>query len=268
MKDYKLLLAGLILLVLTAFIAIFTWLWTNNRKNTDPLPVMVSTNETVAVEDGGDEVLPQTLYIRAEEGLQAPLDDIIASFRSRYPRIQVSASYVPANVLLAVSKNEATKDSQLHSVFDTDVIIANEDLSTERIAPLQANIASASHKDPQHQTTGNTADTDVLDADKQDTDNAENDRKKIQTISTFNYAIKDEKALKGVVLTDSTTAISFRNFLLSSTGQQILEKYDYHNVDGYENSVDDLFKPTSRAKQPSGDNPVDVADALSNSQSQ
>ena len=264
MKDYKLLLAGLTLLVLTAFIAILTWLWTNNRKNTDPLPVMVSTNETAAAEDGGNEVLTQTLYIRVEEGLQVPLDDIIASFRSRYPRIQVSASYVPANVLLAVSENEATKDSQLHSVFDTDMIITNEDLSIERIAPLQANIASASHKDPQHQTTGNTADTDGLDADEQNTDNAENDRKKIQTISAFDYAIEDEKALQGIILTDSTTAISFRNFLLSSTGQEILEKYNYHNINGYKNSVNDLFKPTSRAKKATGDNPVDVADALSN----
>ncbi|MBI0425042.1 hypothetical protein [Psychrobacter sp. NG27] len=262
MKDYKLLLAGLILLLLTAFIAIFTWLWTNNRKNTDPLPVMVSTNESATVEDAGDEALNQTLYIRAEKNLQAPLDDIIASFKSRYPRIQVSASYVPANVLLAVSKNEATKDSQLHSVFDTDIIIANEDLSIERIAPLQANIESTLQKENQQQTTVNTAD--VSDAENKDIDTSENNRKKIQTISAFDYAIEDEKALQGIILTDSTTAISFRNFLLSSTGQEILEKYNYHNINGYENSVNDLFKPTSRAKKATGDNPVDVADALSN----
>ena len=262
MKDYKLLLAGLILLLLTAFIAIFTWLWTNNRKNTDPLPVMVSTNESATVEDAGDEALNQTLYIRAEENLQAPLDDIIASFKSRYPRIQVSASYVPANVLLAVSKNEATKDSQLHSVFDTDIIIANEDLSIERIAPLQANIESTLQKENQQQTTVNTAN--VSDAENKDIDTSENNRKKIQTISAFDYAIEDEKALQGIILTDSTTAISFRNFLLSSTGQEILEKYNYHNINGYKNSVNDLFKPTSRAKKATGDNPVEVADALSN----
>ena len=264
MKDYKLLLAGLILLLLTAFIAIFTWLWINNRKNTDPLPVMVSTNESTTVEDGGDEALNQTLYIRAEENLQAPLDDIIASFKSRYPRIQVSASYVPANVLLAVSKNEATKDSQLHSVFDTDIIIANEDLSIERIAPLQANIESTLQKENRQQTTVNTADADVSNAENKDIDTSENNRKQIQTISAFDYAIEDKKALQGIVLTDSTTAISFRNFLLSSTGQEILEKYNYHNINGYENSVNDLFKPTSRAKKATGENPVDVADALSN----
>ena len=93
---------------------------------------------------------------------------------------------------------------------------------------------------------------------------AENDNKEARTLTSFNYALKDKQELEGVILTDRTVAVSFRNFLLSSTGQGILEKYDYYNINGYENSVNDLFQPTSRAKKASGDNPVDVADALSN----
>ena len=49
MRDYKLLLAGLILLLLIIFIAIFTWLWTSNRKNMDPLPIMANNNDTSVV---------------------------------------------------------------------------------------------------------------------------------------------------------------------------------------------------------------------------
>lgn len=37
MKDYKLLLAGLILLLLTIFIAVFIWLWTSNQKKHRPI---------------------------------------------------------------------------------------------------------------------------------------------------------------------------------------------------------------------------------------
>ncbi|MFP3366542.1 hypothetical protein R0J93_23140, partial [Pseudoalteromonas sp. SIMBA_148] len=59
-----------------------------------------------------------------------------------------------------------------------------------------------------------------------------------------------------------------RNFLLSSAGQTILEKYEYYNINGYENSVNDLFEPSSQASKASGNNPVNVADALGNSESQ
>ncbi|WP_250162537.1 hypothetical protein [Psychrobacter sp. WY6] len=65
-------------------------------------------------------------------------------------------------------------------------------------------------------------------------------------------------------MTENTAAINFRNFLLSSTGQDILAKYDYYNIEGYKNSVNDLFNPTSRTQEASNANTVNVADALSN----
>ena len=99
-----------------------------------------------------------------------------------------------------------------------------------------------------------------------DIDATQSDSKEARTLSSFNYAMKDEQPLQGVILTDDTVAISFRNFLLSSTGQTILEKYDYYNINGYENSVNDLFQPTSQARTATGENPVNVADALSNSE--
>ena len=76
--------------------------------------------------------------------------------------------------------------------------------------------------------------------------------------------MKEKQALEGVILTENTAAINFRNFLLSSTGQDILEKYDYYNIEGYKNSVNDLFNPTSRAQEAANANTVNVADALSN----
>ena len=263
MKDYKLLLAGLVLLLLTVFIAIFTWLWSNNRKNADPLPVITNKSESEIIANGEGGELSSTLYIRAEEGLKEPLDDIIVSYKSRYPSVQVLASYVPANALLTVLKDNADGNSDSDVVFDTDVIIANDDLSAERLASLQAEVNSTGHQDTQRQTTVNGTHNDNPNAES-DTDTIKNRNQERRTISSFNYAIKDQQALKGIILSGSHNSISFRNFLLSSTGQSILEKHNYYNINGYKNSVNDLFKPTSRAQKPSDDNPIKVADALSN----
>jgi len=266
MKDYKLLLAGLILLLLTIFIAVFIWLWTSNRKNTDPLPIMASESEADPSTKGNEsrEIADSVLYIRAEEKLQIPLDDIIVSFESRYPHVQVLASYVPSNDLLTVPSNGSTKDKLSDFVFDTDMIITNDDnLSTERVSLLQSELQRAQDRNGQSQKS--TEDAGTNDASDKNSDNSTHDKdKKIHTLNPFNYALKDEQALEGVILTDDTTAINFRNFLLSSTGQDILKKYDYENISGYKNSVNDLFKPTSQAKNASGDHAVDVTDALSN----
>ena len=274
MKDYKLLLAGLILLLLAIFIALIAWLWTHNRKSIDPLPIMAGENESAAAK--GDEtaktVPDSILYVRAAKSLQVPLDDIIVSFESRYPHIQVLASYVAPNTLLTLLDNDINANNDSDAAFNTDIIIANDRLSAERLAPLQAKLTASQHQDNQSKANANTVITeDETDSENTDSENAnseqaatENDNKEARTLTSFNYALKDKQELEGVILTDRTVAVSFRNFLLSSTGQGILEKYDYYNINGYKNSVNDLFQPTSRAKKASGDNPVDVADALSN----
>lgn len=274
MKDYKLLLAGLILLLLAIFIALIAWLWTHNRKSIDPLPIMASENESAAAKgDKTAKTVPDSiLYVRAAKSLQVPLDDIIVSFESRYPHIQVLASYVPPNTLLTLLDNDINANNDSDAAFSTDVIIANDRLSAERLAQLQAKLTASQHQDNQSKANANTIITeDETNSENTDSKNAnseqataENDNKEARTLTSFNYALKDKQELEGVILTDRTVAVSFRNFLLSSTGQGILEKYDYYNINGYKNSVNDLFQPTSRAKKASGDNPVDVADALSN----
>ncbi|QUY52385.1 hypothetical protein [Psychrobacter pacificensis] len=274
MKDYKLLLAGLILLLLAIFIALIAWLWTHNRKSIDPLPIMASENEPKAAKgDKTAKTVPDSiLYVRAAKSLQVPLDDIIVSFESRYPHIQVLASYVAPNTLLTLLDNDINANNDSDAAFNTDIIIANDRLSAERLAQLQAKLTASQHQDNQSKANANTVITeDETDSENTDSENAnseqaatENDNKEARTLTSFNYALKDKQELEGVILTDRTVAVSFRNFLLSSTGQGILEKYDYYNINGYKNSVNDLFQPTSRAKKESGDNPVDVADALSN----
>lgn len=266
MKDYKLLLAGLILLLLILFIAVFTWLWINNRKNIDPLPIMVNENEPKVVSEEEENTSSNiTLHMQVEENLQTVIDDIIVSFESRYPHIKVAASYVPSHALLTVSDIPSRDTERSEFVLGTDMIIANDSLSTERLAPLQANLKAAQTKINQ-----NKANTDKGDESNQEpttndkTNTAESDNIETRTLSSYNYALKGDQTLEGVILTDNTAAINFRNFLLSSTGQDILRKYDYHNIEGYQNSVDDLFNPTSQSKRASGNTSVNVADALSN----
>ena len=266
MKDYKLLLVGLISLLVAIFIALLTWLWTSNHKNTDPLPIMTNEKQpaSAANEENTDTSSDSTLSIRAEQSLQVPIDDVIVSFESRYPHIQVLANYIPANTLLTISNDERSD-----LISDTDIIIANNELSKERLSPLQEKLKATQHSSNQNQTGANSVNSNT-DDDKTDNDDItpNSTNKEARTLTSFNYALKDNQALEGVVLTDNPVAVSFRNFLLSSAGQTILEKYEYYNINGYENSVNDLFEPSSQASKASGNNPVNVADALGNSESQ
>lgn len=265
MKDYKLLLAGLILLLII-FIAIFTWLWINNRKHIDPLPIMTDENEPKVMAEGDNDnaVSNLTLSIQADDNLQAALDDVIVRFESRYPHIKVAASYVPSRTLLTLPSASGS-GTELDSVLGIDMIVANGRLSAQQLAPLQAELKTAQNDMKQNQannrkTNDNSGAPDI----NEETGMAETHRAETRTLTSYNYALRGEQTLEGVILTDNSAAINFRNFLLSSTGQDILEKHDYRNIEGYKNSVDDLFNPNSQSKQASGESKVDVADALSN----
>ncbi|WP_201576460.1 hypothetical protein [Psychrobacter immobilis] len=273
MKDYKLLLAGLLLLLLMILIAVFTWLWSSNRKNMDPLPILASESETIAeaTDEDADTSADRTLYLQIQDSLQIPLDHVITSFESRYPHVQVFTNYVTATALLTLPNNNHNGNESAPVVAHADIIIADNVLSSERLLPLQNKL-----KDAQDKRSQSSVDTDDATQDSTDSLNVSDlfseadiatntsDNTEARRLNSFSYALRDEHALDGVTLTHNTVAINFRNFLLSSTGQDILKKYDYYNIEGYKNSVDDLFRPTSQAKKPLGDNGEDVADALSN----
>ena len=267
MKDYKLLLAGLILLLLFISIAIFAWLYTSNRKNTDPLPIMTNDNKSMVTTtpDDANSLNNSAVYLQAEKSLQTPLDDIIARFESRYPHIDVVANYVPASHILNLPDTDMSKQTKF--IFDVDMIITNDRLSTERLAPLQAELKAAQDNIKQskaHANNANESGTGSLFSDEEEEDTNRNINMQARTLTSFSYALKDDQTLDGVILTDNTAAITFRNFLLSSTGQDILKEYDYYNIEGYKNSVNDLFNPTSRTQQVPETSSINVADALSN----
>lgn len=274
MRDYKLLLAGLILLLLIIFIAIFTWLWTSNRKNMDPLPIMANNNDTSSADNDENTIAKSTLHIQAEDGLQAPLDAVIASFQARYPNMQILKNYVSSAALLTLSDNDfadshRTDDERASFLIDTDLIIANGKLSKERLAPLQEQLKTAQDKHNQNKLNDSSAqvkkaEDGVDEADAEVAAHAKSDNTNTRSLSSFGYALRGEQAVDGVVLTQNPAAINFRNFLLSSTGQDILSQHNYTNIDGYKNDMDNLFQPSSRAKQATGELSVDVSDALSN----
>lgn len=274
MRDYKLLLAGLILLLLIIFIAIFTWLWTSNRKNMDPLPIMANNNDTSSADNDENTIAKSTLHIQAEDGLQAPLDAVIASFQAHHPNMQILTNYVPSAALLTLSDNDfadshRTDDERASFLIDTDLIIANGKLSKERLAPLQEQLKTAQDKHNQNKLNDSSAqvkkaEDGVDEADAEVAAHAKSDNTNTRSLSSFGYALQGEQAVDGVVLTQNPAAINFRNFLLSSTGQDILSQHNYTNIDGYKNDMDNLFQPSSRAKQATGELSVDVSDALSN----
>ncbi|WP_435980594.1 hypothetical protein [Psychrobacter sp. DM4] len=264
MKDYKRVLLALALLLLLVIIALCSWLWLSNRKNMDPLPVMVSdstiisatTNEQQGLGTSND-VTTSILYIQAEDKLQAPLDDILARFEARHPSVKVAVRYVPAEQLLLLPTIDVkqSKSSDLPQPLKAtiDIIIANSNLDDARLSDLQTLIYDAQAKLNKNQVS--------IDNVKQE-GTTQIDNNEARTLASFNYALKGSQTVDGVILTESPAAISLRNFMLSSVGQDILKTYNYDGIDGYQNTMDEIFNDsTSEVIED-----VDVTDILQNSQ--
>ena len=263
MKDHKLLLAGLILLLLVVFIGIFTWLWTSNLKNADPLPIMSNDSASTSPTEEDNTVAKSTLHIQAEDSLKVPLDEVIIRFQSRYPNVDIMTSYVASTALLTIVDDKAADNDPATFIVDTDIIIANDTLSAEHLAPLQEKLKIAQDKHNQLKARNGMVE-DNIDADGDAEEAAakgEIHNTNTRSLVSFSYALKDTKKVDGVILTQNPIALNFRNFLLSSTGQDILSKHNYKNIDGYQNEMSDLFKPNS--KQATGELTVNVADAIS-----
>ena len=273
MKDYKLLLAGIILLILVIVIGVFAWLWSSNRKNMDPLPITVSTNGETSIddEDGSDTTAKIILYVQAEDKLQVPLDDIIVRFESRYPKVQVLARYVNPNKLLNLPDTNASNSNTLNNetskyIANIDMIMADERITKERLSPLQNLLKESQAELNKNQINSNNIATNkITDNDDESSETpTPSDNNEARNLVSFSYALKGSEAVDGIILTENPAATSFRNFLLSSVGQDILKQHNYENIEGYRNNLDDLFNPTSRAKPASNESSIQVAEVLSN----
>ena len=254
MKNVKLLLAVFILLVVALLLGVFSWLWSSNSKNTNPLPILYENSIDGLADDALETQANSILYLQAAASIQAPLDAVIVRFESRYPHMQILAHYVPANSLLTLLDVNAATEQTSPFIGNTDMIIADDKLSQSQLSTLQstlnktqnktqASISADTVKDKLQETIETNSNTvsEVKDAATSDTNEGRN-------LVSFNYAMKDEQYVDGLILTNNPIAIIFRNFLLSSTGQDILKQYDYQNIDGYKSSVDDLFNSTSDGK--------------------
>lgn len=271
MKDYKRLLAGIIILILIVLMGIFTWLWSSNRKNADPLPIMTRENQHLAneLEDDINTIPASILQLQAEEQLQVALDDVITVFESYHPNVQVLARYVPTQSLLDLP-DISMSNHEPASFMNPDIIMADGNINQTQLSTVQALLDNSQNKsNNKNQVNTNATEQDNKDSitinDETNTDNVNNiDNSAVRNLASFNYALKGKQAVDGVILTDNPIAVSFRNFLLSSAGQDVLSKYKYDNIDGYKNSVDDLFNPSSRTKNTSGQPAIKVAEVLSN----
>lgn len=255
MKDYKLVFAGVILLFILILLGVFSWLWLNNSKNIDPLPILSSKNaqsDQQNTEEDSDEVKndtdANTLYIQAQQTLQVPLDDVIVSFKARYPQIEVLTYYVPATNLLT-----------LDNTHPTDMVMADDPLSDSLLSLLQDEL-NRNVKNNIVNPPAPTKDSSAINSEQTVAENTE-----VRTLNPFGYALKNSQGVEGVILSDKPLATNFRNFLVSSTGQDILRKHKFNSIEGYQNSVDDLFNPTSNGKTAIDETEV-VKDALTNSE--
>lgn len=252
MRDYKLVFAGIVLLFILIIFGIFSWLWINNQKNTNPLPILSGKDVQLIqenTEEDSDEVKSNadanTLYIQAQQPLQVPLDEVIVRFEARYPQIQVLTNYVPATALLTLDNTNAT-----------NIVIADDQLSDSQLSLLQDELDRNVENNIVNPPVQSGADTDPEEAAAAAAENSET-----RTLNPFGYAIKNSQMLEGVIVSAKPVAINFRNFLISSNGQDILREYQFDDINGYQNSVDDLFNPTSDGKTTTEQNEA-VKDAL------
>lgn len=255
MREYKLLLTGIMIGLALVFISVFFWLWSSNGKNTDPLPIMVNENASAHTQDNEPSLVNNTLYIQAEDTLQTALDDLIVRFESRFPRVDVLVNYVPTKALLSLNarQNERADTTQF------DLIMAEGKLSEAQLAPLQFKLNDPKKRIQIKGVNHNQND----DRDNISTQSADHGNLEARQLTTFSYAIKHSETIDGVILTDNPIAATFRNYILSSAGQDILNKYDYDTIDDYQNSIDDLFNPSSRAKKADADSEsVKIADTF------
>lgn len=278
MKDYKLPLVGLIVLLLIVFLGLLIWLYYHNQKNVNPLPIVADA--TTATDNNEpvdtDDATVSTLYIQADDSLQLPLDDVIVRFERRYPKMQVLARYVPTPSLISLPNISNYNHVRTAFLLSTDMVIADDKLQQSQLDTLQDVLNEAQNK---RNTNKEEADAILLESRDNTDSEAENTDQSMSTdqkaaasgsnearsLTSFSYALKDQQAVEGVILTHNPIAVSFRNFLLSSTGQDILNRYEYRNIDGYKKNIDDLFNPTTNGQSADDDeSDVEVADALSN----
>ena len=245
--DHTLLakLAKILALILAVLLGILGWLWNGNHNHTDPLPIvdydMIQSqdNATASADKAIGNINTATnniLYMQAANSMQLPLEDVIVRFEARYPNVQVVTSYLPADALLNLPHTNATTRESVPLAVPIDIIIAEDTLADSQMALLQSSL---------------------------DTITTETNQAESRNLVPFRYAIKQATSVEAVILTENPVAINFRNFLLSSDGQDILEQYNYDNIDGYNNSVDDLFNPPSRGTTAVEHTEV-VVDILSN----
>lgn len=284
-KDYKLLIVGALLLALIVLVLICAWLWSHNRKNINPLPVVADTSANEMPTEDGEPIHNATVHIKADTTLERVIDDLIVRFESRYPNIQVTVDYTNKGALFTVEANDAKEKGNL---VDTDIIMTDAKLANAQIQRLQETINQAQDERNQYLQSQNPApttpeaseeteapaDTEISQAEKTQADSTDADTQEqtstttdknnseARKLSAFSYALKEkqsEQMLQGIVLTNNPAAVSFRNYVLSSAGQDILGRYNYGHIDGYQKSIDELFNPTvAENKEPT----VDVADAL------
>ena len=258
-------------LIVLVLLGVFAWLLSSNQANSNPLPILHDDSMPISAEVNEDTDTQATtiLYLQAAASMQMPLDEIIMRFESRYPKVQILTRYVKTTALLNLPNASDIKNQVSPLVNTTDLLIANEKLSQGQLSTLQSVLNQMQNNNAQRRVSLNAdhakdklqetinisssnnssnAVTNVPNIANNVASNSIDNSNEVRNLVSFSYALKDQQYLDGVILTNNLTAVTFRNFLLSSTGQDILKQYDYDNIDGYKSSVDDMFNPSSRDK--------------------
>lgn len=232
MIKLKLILIGSVLVTVTLLTAIFAWLWQHNQKDINPLPFPSSKtplpNSVAHDMDEDRSTLPadntlSIIHLCAISDIKEPLEAALVGFSHRYPHLSVQVTYSPHDSL----NKDCPPEAQ-------DIMLYSHPLSNETLQTLQHAINARNHP---------SSETDAL-------------------IRPFNYTLQNNQRFEGALLSNKASAISLRNFLISSIGQDIFIDHGYDNIEGYNNRVDDLFNSNSNKTNAAPDDSIEHNQSL------
>ncbi len=210
MKVYPIFLAVLALMTL-AMVSTFGWLWYHNQQQLNPLPIVLS-DQQLQLETPDQAPLNAALIIQIDASLKPAMTEILSQFNHRYPKIKIITSYVSRDEVFNLDHQA---DGQ------PDIIITNQSLTQSQLNALQKQADNLADLQTQHSVA----------------------KKNLSLLMPFSYAVKSQQSLEAIIITDNPVALQLRNFLLSSSGQDLLTQQGFEDIDGYKNQVDDLFNP-------------------------
>ena len=214
-------------LALLGLSTLLMFMRSHNQSISHPLPV---TYDDLALSKNDES---PKLHIVANHELKQPLSDILSKFKHYNPHITTTVNYV----------NSSQIRSYLSENPETHLILTDAP-TMERIEDsFKANSSNSAKPDSTDSSLSEKNITPLFDF-AMSKSNSSNEGSQVKFQGCVLESIEDTAAQDSE---DSSAAMIFRRFLLSSSVQKVLKSSELESIETYQNSVDDLFNTNANS---------------------